>query len=51
MIEQSITELASGSISVAALLYNAFETPITLLLGVLSVGIIFGLIVRAFIKQ
>lgn len=51
MIEQTVTELASGSIGVAAQLYNAFETPITLILAVIGVGFMISIIVRSFMKQ
>lgn len=51
MIEQTVTELASGSIGVAAQLYNAFETPITLILSVLCVGLLLSFILKTFVKQ
>lgn len=40
MITQTATELASESAGVAATLYNAFETPITILVAAVVIGII-----------
>lgn len=50
MIDQTVSELASESLNVAASVYNAFETPITLVFAILGVIAIIGGIIAAFRK-
>lgn len=47
----SVSTLASESVNVAAIVYNAFETPITLILAVIGTGFMISIIVRSFMKQ
>jgi len=46
----SVTELASESMAVTTIMYNAFETPITLLLAVFSVGIFIAIVFKVILK-
>lgn len=47
----SVTTLASESVGVATIIYNAFETPITLILSVLCVGLLLSFLLKVFVKQ
>jgi len=50
MLNTTVGEMASETMSVASTMYNNFSTPVNYILAILGVGVMITLLIKAFTK-